>query len=290
MSSISEREAAQIRRANDSGRTPVVFVHGLWLLAESWDAWAAMFEAEGFTALAPGWPGDPASFGEALANPDAFAGKTVRQVADHHEAVIHGLEKKPVIIGHSFGGLLTAILAGRGLAAASVAISPAPFRGVLPLPISALRSSLPVLRNPLNRGRAVRLSPGEFRYGFANAVSEEESERLYETYSVPGPGAVIFQAATANLNPFTEAKVDSRNPKRGPMLIVTSDQDHTVPPAIAKAAYRREKRNEGVTEIEELKGHGHSLTIDSGWHEVADRALAFVRRFVSVSNAPAKVG
>jgi non-heme chloroperoxidase len=258
----------------------VVFVHGLWLLPSSWDRWVTVFEEAGFAAVSPGWPDDPETVEEAKAHPEVFAHKSIGRVADYQEAVIRRLEKKPAVIGHSFGGLLTQILAGRGVAAVSVAIDPAPFRGVLPLPISALRSASPVLENPANRNRAVPLTYEQFRYGFANAVSEKEAKELYETYSVPGSGTPIFQAATANLNPWTEAKVDTKSPERGPLLIIVGDKDHTVPPAIAKASYNRQKRNEAVTEFVTIPGRGHALTIDSGWREVADTALAFVRRFV----------
>jgi pimeloyl-ACP methyl ester carboxylesterase len=279
-STINEHEAAQVERANASGLTPVVFVHGLWLLPSSWDRWVTVFEEAGFAAVSPGWPDDPETVEEAKAHPEVFAHKSIGQVADYQEAVIRRLEKKPAVIGHSFGGLLTQILAGRGVAAVSVAIDPAPFRGVLPLPISALRSASPVLENPANRNRAVPLTYEQFRYGFANAVSEKEAKELYETYSVPGSGTPIFQAATANLNPWTEAKVETKNPERGPLLIIVGDKDHTVPPAIAKASYNRQKRNEAVTEFVTIPGRGHALTIDSGWREVADTALAFVQRFV----------
>jgi non-heme chloroperoxidase len=276
---ITEHEAAQVERANASGRTPVVFVHGLWLLPSSWDRWVALFEEAGYTAVAPGWPDDPATVAEAKAHPEVFAHKSVGQIADYLEGVIRRLDQKPAVIGHSFGGLLAQILAGRGVARASVALDPAPFRGVLPLPISALRSARPVLGNPANYNRAVPLTYEQFRYAFANAVSEDEAKELYETYAVPGSGVPIFQAATANLNPWTEAKVDTKSPERGPLLIVVGDEDHTVPPAIAKAAYNRQKRNEAVTEFVTIQGRGHALTIDSGWHEVADTALDFVRRF-----------
>ena len=275
----SDYEAEQVERANASEATPVVFVHGLWLLPSSWDRWSALFEEAGYVAVTPGWPDDPATVAEAKAHPEVFAHKSVGDIADYQEGIIRGLKRKPVVIGHSFGGLLTQILAGRGLAAASVAIDPAPFRGVLPLPISALRAASPVLGNPANRHRAVPLTYEQFRYAFANAVSEDEAKELYETYSVPGSGEPIFQAAAANLNPWTEVKVDSKNPERGPLLIMVGDQDHTVPPAIAKAAYRRQKRNEGVTEYVQFAGRGHALTIDSGWREVADTALNFVKRF-----------
>jgi len=278
--SVMASEAEQVQRANESGLQPVVFIHGLWLLPSSWDRWAAVFEEAGYTALSPGWPDDPDTVEEANANPEVFAHKTVGQVADHFADVIGKLDKKPAVIGHSFGGLLTQIIAGRGLSAASVAIDPAPFRGVLPLPISALKSASPVLTNPANRNRAVPLTYEQFRFGFANAVSEDEAKQLYDAYAVPASGAPLFQAATANLNPWTEAKVNSKNPERGPLLIISGEKDNTVPWAIANASYKKQKRNEGVTEIVDMKNRGHALTIDSGWREVADTALAFVKRFV----------
>jgi non-heme chloroperoxidase len=270
----------QVEQANATGLTPVVFIHGLWLLPSSWDRWATAFAEAGYAPLTPGWPDDPETVEEAKAHPEVFAHKTVGQVADHYADVIGRLDKKPAVIGHSFGGLLTQIIAGRGLAAVSVAIDPAPFRGVLPLPISALRSASPVLSNPANWNRAVPLTYEQFRFAFANAVSEDEAKELYESYAVPASGAPLFQAASANLNPWTEAKVDSKNPDRGPLLIISGEKDHTVPWAIAKASYKKQKRNEGITEIEEIPNRGHALTIDSGWHEVADKALAFVKRFV----------
>jgi pimeloyl-ACP methyl ester carboxylesterase len=278
---LTDREAEQVERANATGLQPVVFVHGLWLLPSSWDRWATMFEEAGYTALTPGWPDDPETVEEANANPDVFANKTVGQVADHFDEVIRGLNKKPAILGHSFGGLLVQILAGRGLASATVAIDPAPFRGVLPLPISALRSARPVLGNPANRRRAVPLTYEQFRYGFVNAVEEDEAKELYETFAVPASGAPLFQAAAANLNPWTEAKVDTENPERGPLLIVSGEKDNTVPWSIANASYKRQRRNDGVTEIVEMPNRGHALVIDSGWREVADTALGFVRRFVA---------
>jgi non-heme chloroperoxidase len=280
MAAITDYEAGQIENANSTGRSPVVFVHGLWLLPSSWDRWRAVFEETGYTTLAPAWPDDPNAVDEANRHPEVFAHRTVGQIADHFEDVIGKLTEKPVVIGHSFGGLVTQILAGRGVAAASVAIDPAPFRGVLPLPISALKSAAPVLRNPANRGRAVPLTYDQFRFAFANEVSEAEAHELYNTFAVPGSGVTLFQAATANLNPWTEAKVNSKNPDRGPLLIMDGEKDNTVPWAVANASYKRQRRNEGVTEIAQIPGRGHSLTIDRGWREVADTALAFVQRFV----------
>lgn len=277
---ITEHELEQCQRANQTGRQPVVFVHGLWLLPSSWDRWAKLFEDNGYVALTPGWPDDPETVEEAAEHPNVFAGKSIGQVADHFETIIRGLNRKPAIIGHSTGGLLTQILAGRGLAAVSVAIDPAPFRGVLPLPISTLKSSFPVLGNPANRNRAVPLTYEQFRYAFADAVSEDEAKQLYNTYAVPSPGKPLFQAAAANLNPWTEAKVDTKNPDRGPLLLISGERDNTVPWAIVNASYKQQKTNPGVTEIEKIPGQGHALTIDSGWRQVADKALAFVGRFV----------
>jgi len=277
---ITEHEKQQVERANATGKPPVVFVHGLWLLPSSWNRWAAVFEEAGYTALTPGWPDDPDTVAEANAHPEVMAHKTVGQVADHFDEIIRGLKRKPAVVGHSFGGLLAQILAGRGLSVATVAVDPAPFRGVLPLPISALKSAWPVLGNPANRNRAVPLTYEQFRYGFANAVSETEAKELYDTFAVPASGAPLFQAATANLNPWTEAKVDTENADRGPLLIVSGEKDHTVPWAIANASFKQQQHNSGVTEIVEMKNRGHALTIDSGWREVADTALAFVKRFV----------
>ena len=277
---ITEHEAQQVERANATGLQPVVFVHGLWLLPSSWDRWATVFEAAGYTTLTPGWPDDPETVAEANAKPEVFANKTVGQVADHFEKIVRGLRKRPAIIGHSFGGLLAQILAGRGVSSATVAIDPAPFRGVLPLPLSALKSAWPVLHNPANRKRAIPLTFEQFRFSFANAVSEEEAKELYETFAVPASGVPLFQAATANLNPWTEAKVDIENPERGPLLIISGEKDNTVPWAIANASFKQQKHNAGVTEIVEIPNRGHALTIDRGWREVANTALAFVRRFV----------
>jgi pimeloyl-ACP methyl ester carboxylesterase len=279
MASIGEHEGSQIDRANASGKTPVMFVHGLWLLPSSWDRWAELFESAGYTALTPGWPDDPETVEQAKADPEVFAKKSVGDVADHFEDVVRKLDRTPAVVGHSFGGLLAQILAGRGVSAATVAIDPAPFRGVLPLPISALKSASPVLSNPLNRHRAVPLTYEQFRYAFANMVDEGEAKQLYEMYCVPASGEPVFQAAAENLNPWTEAKVRSKNSDRGPVLVISGEKDHTVPPAIANASFRKQKRNKGVTEFVEIPGRGHSLTIDHGWREVATKALDFVKRF-----------
>ena len=276
---ITERELAQIERANATTATPVVFIHGLWLLPSSWDAWAALFEEAGYVALTPDWPDDPPTVAGARAEPEVLAKKTLKQVADHTTEIITALDRKPVVIGHSTGGLLAQMLAGRGLSAVTVAIDPGVFRGVLPLPGSVLKGVGPFLVNPRTRGRAITLTFDQFKYGWANALDENEAKSLYDTFHVAGSGVSLVQMGNANLNPWTEAKVDTKNPDRGPLLIIDGEKDHTVPWAIANAAYKRQRRNPGVTEIVKMENRGHSLTIDHGWREVAETALAFVKRF-----------
>lgn len=240
-----------------------------------------MFDEAGYAAVTAGWPDDPETVEEANSDPEVFAHKKVGMIADHiQNGVIASLTKKPAIVGHSIGGLLVQILAGRGVAAATVAIDPGPFRGVLPLPYRLIRATAPVWHNPANHHRAVPLTFEQFRYGFANAVSEEEAKELFETFAVPASGTPIFQAASANLNPRTEAKVDATNSERGPLLLVSGGQDNTVPPAVTHAAYKQQSKNTNVTEIADFDDRGHALVIDQGWREIADTSLAFIRRFV----------
>jgi pimeloyl-ACP methyl ester carboxylesterase len=278
MAALSAREQQEVEAANASGNTPVVFIHGLWLLPSSWAGWAERFEQSGYAPLTPDWPDDPDTVEEARANPEVFARKTLGQIAGHTTEVINALERKPVVLGHSTGGLLAQMLAGRGLAAATVAIDPGVFRGVLPLPLSVLKGVGPFLLNPATRGRAITLTFEQFTYGWVNALDEKEGKELYERYHVAGSGIALVQMGNANLNPWTEARVDTRNPARGPLLIIDGEKDHTVPWAIANAAYKRQRRNPGVTEIVQSPNRGHSLTIDSGWPEVAETALDFVKR------------
>jgi non-heme chloroperoxidase len=279
MTTIPQHLRDEIAEVNASGRTPVVFIHGLWLLPNSWDRWAEVFQGAGYAPLSPGWPDDPETVEEANAHPEVMAGKTVGQVADHYAEVIGLLDKQPAVVGHSFGGLLAMILAGRGLSNVTVAVDAAPFQGVLPLPVSALRSASPVLSNPANRHKAIPLTFEQFHYAFANAVDEVEARKLYEEYAVPAPGAPLFQAAVANFNPWSEVKVDHENAYRGPLLLISGERDHTVPPAISNAAYKLQQKNSGVTEFASIPDRGHSLTIDHGWLEVCNTALAFVQRF-----------
>jgi len=276
MTVLTHHEQQEIERANISGLQPVVFVHGLWLLASSWDNWRALFEEQGYTTLAPGWPDDPDTVEEAKGDPEVFAHKHIKQVTQHYVDAIRQLKRKPAVIGHSFGGLIAQMVADAGVVAVTVAIDAAPFSGVLPLPLSALKAASPVLGNPLNYNRSVPLTYEQFRFAFANVVDESEAHQLYETYAVPGSGVPLFQAATANLNPWTEAQVDTKNPERGPLLIISGEHDNTVPVAISNASYKQQEKNPAVTEIREMPNRGHSLVIDHGWREVAETALAFI--------------
>jgi len=290
MASMSERENREVEAANASGHTPVVFIHGLWLLPGSWASWADLFKQAGYAPLTPDWPDDPETVEQARANPDVLARKTLKQVADHTTEIIDALDSKPAVIGHSTGGLLAQMLAGQGLSAATVAIDPGVFRGVLPLPASVLRGVGPFLVNPLTRGRAITLTFGQFTYGWANALEEKEAKELYDTFHVAGSGISLVQMGNANVNPWTEAKVNTTNPGRGPLLIIDGEKDHTVPWAIANAAYKRQRRNPAVTEIVKIPNRGHSLTIDHGWREVAQTALDFVERFASPGYRPGRSG
>jgi pimeloyl-ACP methyl ester carboxylesterase len=279
-STVTDWERAEIDRANASGLAPVVFVHGLWLLSSSWRGWRDRFEEAGYTTLAPGWPDDPPTLAEAYRDPSVFAHKMVQGVTDHFLEAISHLEKKPAVIGHSFGGLIVQKIADDGASAATVAIDNAPIKGVLPLPASALKSGAPVLGNPANRGRAIALTFEQFKYAWANNLDEVEARQLYDTYHVPASGVPLFQAALANFNPFGgETGVDVKNPQRGPLLIIAGTKDNTAPIAFTHGTYKHQAKNDGVTEYAEVEDRGHSLVIDHGWPEVADLALAFVKRF-----------
>lgn len=280
MTALAPRELDEITRANTDGRPVVVFVHGLWLLPSSWDRWRAHFEENGYATIAPGWPDDPETVEEARQRPEVFARKMVQAVTDHYLEAIGGLNAKPAVVGHSFGGLIAQKIAGVGASAATVSIDPAPGRGVLPLPPSALKAGFPVLGNPANARRSVTLTFEEFTYGWTNNLSEEESRQLYDEFHVAASGVPIFQAAVANLNPFSETKVDYKAEDRGPILLISGEKDHTVPHAITHAAYKKHAHNtNAVTEFVEIPGRGHSLTIDSGWREVAQTALEFIQKY-----------
>lgn len=256
--------------------TNVVFIHGLWIASTAWEPWIEHFSANGHPAIAPPWPGEAASVAATRANPQAQAGFGIDELTAYFAKVLEEFDEPPVVIGHSFGGLIAQKLLGQNKAAAAIAIDPAPVKGVKPLPIAQLRSALPVLGNPLNRGRAKGLTREQFRYGFGNALEAAESDRLWERWAIPSPGKPLFEAATANFSPHSPASVDTANSARGPLLITAGTADHTVPYVSAKAAFKQYAKSSAVTDFHEFEGLGHSLTIDQGWQDVADTALSWL--------------
>ena len=255
---------------------PVVFIHGLWLHASSWQPWVDLFNERGYAAVAPGWPGDADTVEATRANPDAVADKGVDEVAEHYAKLIVDLPGKPILIGHSFGGLLVEKLLGEGHGIAGVAIDAAPIKGVLPLPISALRVAFVALKNPGNIDAAVSLTKEQFRYGFGNGIDEAESDELYDRWTIPSPARPLFQAAGANVNPHAATKVDTAA-DRGPLLLTMGALDHTVPEAISKSTYKQYRKAESTTELVEFEDRGHSLTIDHGWQDVAATVLEWLK-------------
>lgn len=260
-----------------SSAQPVLFIHGLWLHATSWSAWIDVFTEAGYDTFAPGWPGDPDTVADARANPSSIADHGIDDVVEHYAKIIEGLPTKPILIGHSFGGMIAQRLLGEDRAAAAVAIDAAQIKGVLPLPLSALRATLPVFKNPANKHRAVSLTAEQFRFAFANAVPEQESNELFERWAIPAPGRPLFEAASANFNPHSPAKVATDNSGRGPLLLVMGGQDHTVPETITKATLKQYRHSEATTDILEFADRAHSLTIDHGWQDVADASLTWLK-------------
>jgi pimeloyl-ACP methyl ester carboxylesterase len=259
------------------GRKPVVFVHGLWLHASSWGAWVDLFAENGYDASAPGWPGDSDTVEETRANPDKVAGYGINAVVDHYAQAIAPLEEQPIAIGHSFGGLIVQRLLGQGLVAAGVAIDPAPIKGVLALPPSALRVASIAVKSPANKHKAVALTREQFRYGFGNALSEQESNDLFDRWAIPSPGLPLFEGAFAAFSPHSPARVDTKNSTRGPLLVTAGGKDHTVPPAISRSTVKLYRHSSAVTDHREFPDRGHSLTIDSGWRDVADAVLHWLK-------------
>ncbi len=258
--------------------TPVVFVHGLWIHSTAWQPWVELFSSAGYDPIAPGWPGDSATVDQTRKNAATVANKGIDDITDGYVDVISGLQAKPIVIGHSFGGLIAQKLLARGVASAAIAIDPGQIKGVKPLPFAQIRSGLPVLSSPGNKKKAVSLTKKQFRYGFGNAVSEKESGELYDAWTIPGPGKPLFEASAANFTKTSPAAVDTRKRDRGPLLIVGGGQDHTVPEVVAKAAYKLYAGSGAVTDYQSFPDRGHSLVLDHGWREIADYTLAWLNR------------
>ncbi len=259
-----------------NARPPVVFIHGLWLHSTSWQPWIELFEQVGYAATAPEWPGVADTVAEARANPDDIADKGIDDVVAHYLAVIEDLPAKPILIGHSFGGMISEKLLGMNAAAAAIAIDAAQIKGVLPLPLSALRATLPVFKNPTNKHKAVSLTKEQFRYSFGNTLPVEESDRIFDAWTIPAPGKPLFEAAAANFSLHSPAKVDTNNDHRGPLLLISGGEDHTVPEVITQSTLKQYRGSLAVTDLHEFKDRGHSLVVDSGWKDVAWACLEWL--------------
>ncbi|GAA3437894.1 alpha/beta hydrolase [Kutzneria kofuensis] len=260
-----------------SASTPVVFIHGLWIHSDSWQNWVDLYRQAGYDPIAPGWPGDSDTVAATRANAAALAGHGIDDITASYLKVINGLAAKPIIIGHSFGGLIAQKLLAGGHACAAIAIDPGQIKGVKPVPFAQIRSGLPVLSKPGNKKKAVALTGKQFRYGFGNAIPQAESDELFERWAIPGPGKPLFEASTANFSTSSPAAVDTRNNDRGPLLIIGGGQDHTVPEVVAKAAYKLYAGSSAITDYRSFPDRGHSLVFDHGWREVADHTLAWLR-------------
>ena len=263
----------------------IVFIHGLWIHASAWAPWQQLFEQEGWTTSAPGWPGDRDTVQATREDPSGLDDVGIEAICRHYADLIDALPERPVVIGHSFGGLIAQELLAHGYASAAVAIDPAPIKGVKILPFSQLRSGFPVLGNPANRHRTVALTAEQFRYAFGNAIPEEESDRLFEAWTIPGPGRPLFEDATANFSKKSPAAVDTHVADRGPLLITSGTVDHTVPRSVTAAVVKLYEGGPSRTDYREFEGRGHSLSIDSGWRDVADVALEWLREHAPRSAA-----
>jgi pimeloyl-ACP methyl ester carboxylesterase len=257
---------------------PVVFIHGLWIHSAAWQPWVELFRSSGYDPTAPGWPGDSDSVEQTRKNAAPVANKGIDDITNAYLDVIRDLPAKPIVIGHSFGGLIAQKLLAGGVAAAAVAIDPGQIKGVKPLPFAQIRSGLPVLSKPGNRKRAVALTRKQFRYGFGNALSARESGELFDQWAIPGPGKPLFEASAANFKKSSPAAVDTRRRDRGPLLIIAGGQDHTVPEVVARAAYNLYSGSGAVTDYHAFPDRGHSLVLDHGWREVADLTLSWLSR------------
>jgi pimeloyl-ACP methyl ester carboxylesterase len=256
---------------------PVVFIHGLWIHSASWAPWLDLFAQHGYAPDAPGWPGDAATVAETRAAADALDDVGIEQICHHYADYIDTLDSKPIVIGHSFGGLIAQELLANDLAVAAVAIDPAPIKGVKALPFSQLRSGFPVLGNPANKKRTVSLTAKQFRYSFGNAVTQEESDALFEAWTIPGPGRPLFEDATANFSRNSPAKVDTHQAVRGPLLLISGGEDHTVPKKVTLEVKKMyEDSPDSITDYREFPDRGHSLTMDSGWRTIADATLEWL--------------
>jgi pimeloyl-ACP methyl ester carboxylesterase len=267
----------------DNTVNTIVLIHGLWMTPLSWENWIKRYSDKGYNVLAPAWPGMEGSIEDIRRDPSALGSLGVTEIVDHYDKIIRGLDTPPIIMGHSFGGLFTQILLDRGLGAAGVALDSAPVKGILLLPFSTLRVSFPALSNPFNVNKVAALTPEQFHYAFGNLLSEEESQKVYERYAVPGPDHVLFQAGLANFNPHAATAVNFHNDDRAPLLLIAGGQDHIAPASVTKANYNLYRASKAVTDYKEFPERSHYTLGQPGWEEVADYALEWATTHAKVS-------
>jgi pimeloyl-ACP methyl ester carboxylesterase len=251
----------------------IVLIHGFWVTPRSWENWIDHYERRGYRVIAPAYPGFEVEVEALNADPSPIEALTVPGVVEHLEAIVGELESPPILIGHSAGGTFVQILLDHGFGAVGVAINSAPTEGVRATPLSQIKSTFPVLRNPANRHRAVGLTPEQWRYAFTNTFSEEESQALYERYAVPASGGILWGIVLANIQPgHQDAWVNYKNDDRAPLLFISGSEDHLMPPSVQRSNLKHYKSST-VTEIKEYEGRAHLLPAQDGWEEVADYAL-----------------
>ncbi|MFD0485386.1 alpha/beta hydrolase [Kineococcus sp. GCM10028916] len=256
---------------------PVVFIHGLWIHASSWDPWLNLFTEQGYAPTAPGWPGEHSTTNSTRAQNAEIAGRGIVDVTTAYEQHIDSLTARPIVIGHSFGGLIAQKLLSSGHARAAIAIDAAGMKGVKKLPLAQLRTALPVLSRPANRTRAVSLTQKQFAYSFGNRLTRQDSDDLHTRFTIPGPARVLFEGAAANKTQDSPATVDVALGDRGPLLMVAGGKDHTVPASVVEEAHNLYAHSSAVTDLVHFPDRGHSLVFDAGWREIAETTLSWLR-------------
>jgi pimeloyl-ACP methyl ester carboxylesterase len=263
--------------AEAPGSTPpdtIVLIHGLWMTPRSWEKWIERYSSRGYTVLAPSWPGMEGENEDLIRDPSPIAAQRVPEILDHYQGIIEKLDRPPIVMGHSFGGGFVQGLLDRGLGAAGVAIDPAPPKGVLKLPLSTIRSGWSILKNPANKHKAVPITPAQFQFAFCNTVTEQESQKVYDRYAVPGAGGVLWEGAMANLKSDSPFRINWGKEDRAPLLILGGGSDHVVPPSLSHSIFTHYKGTATV-DYKEFPGRSHWTCGQDGWEEVADHALTW---------------
>src|SRR3989442_3469433 len=274
--------------ASDQPKAEIVLIHGMWMTPLSWEHWVSHYIDRGHRVIAPAWPGLDKEPEELRRDPSPLRGLSIRDIVDHYDKIIRGLDRPPIIIGHSFGGLFTQLLLDRGLGAAGVTLGTAAPKGVLRLPLSTLRAAWPALGNPANLKKETPLTPKQFHWCFTNALTKEESDGVYQRYYIPGSARPFFQAGSANFNPNAATKVDYKNPARAPLLLATGTEDRICPPSVNKSNFKQQQQAPSATDHKEFPGRSH-FPGQNGWEEVADYLLNWATEHPRAAAEPPRV-